>query len=1091
MRLLARVSLLQALLVLALRGQEITAGLNGLVTDPGGAIIASAELSLTHADTGLVRKIKSDNAGAYAFTAMPIGRYTLEASHAGFKKMKRDGIELHIGDHVEFDVKLQVGDMAQEVTVTASTEQVELETSEQGGLISGDQVRELQLNGRSFMTLLELLPGVSSNLPDRVDPNTSPDISINGARSSSSSFNIDGGNNSDVIVGSGSLNTFTSIESIAEFKVVTSTFAAEYGRGGFSQVNVVTRGGGKNIHGSVFHFLRNDAFDARDWFTHQVLPLKLNNFGYTIGGPVSAPFYNKRRNKTFFFFTQEFNLLSQRADAVNTTVPTAANIAGDFTGRNPVIIDPANKNAPFPDNRIPLSRMDPNGQKLLSLFPAPNFAGPGGINYTSALPATQNWREDMVRIDHTFSPAWKIFGRYAKDKADVYNPYGGTTTSGLNMRFPGVSTTTATRPGSNITFNLTGVISQKLLNEFSATYSSRIITQDPSNITRATRKGLGINIPELYPENDGDVIPTVALNSNYASISVARVYLKKLFNAEVSDNVTRIAGKHTFKFGGTYSRGGNRENPTAPVTNGSFSFNTGFTRDPVANLLLGLPLSYSEAEHFVVAHTRFAYAEAFVQDDFKVTSRLTLNYGLRYAAYFNPYDTANIATNFLPARFDPAKVVPIDPATGLRKPGGDPFNGLVIAGKNSPFGNDVTNNNTNLWGPRFGFAWDLFGKRKTALRGGYGIFYSRPLIGTFINSSFDNPPFAKSVTLNNVLLSDPLQGQATPDGAPTITALGVKMNAPTIQQWSLGVQQDIGKRAILNLSYVASKGTHLMRPTSLNNPEPGLLQQRGGNVNAIRPYLGWGAITVREGTADSHYHSFQASMNRRMTKALSFGFAYAWAKSIDNGSSERGGSDIPPDSRYASLERGPSDFDRKHVLTANYIYLLPNAVSKNRAFAAAVLNGWQLSGITRMFGGRPFDVQISTDVAGIGATQNQRPIVIANTEGPRTIEQWFNRNAFARPATGTFGNMGRNSIRGPGVHKWDASLFKNFRLGEHGRNLQFRSEFFNVFNHASFAQPATSLTTTATGVSPLLNNFAVITGTRDARVLQFALKLSF
>src|SRR5262249_42378424 len=291
--------------------QEVTGSVTGRVKDSAGQTIVGAEVTALHGATGAARNVTTGPDGAYVFTALPIGGYQISVTHAGFKKAVRSGVELHISDRLNLDITLEVGQVAEEVTVVADAAQVQSESSEQSGLISGDQVRELQLNGRSFMTLLELLPGINSDMPDRADPNTNPSLYVNGARSSASSFNIDGGNNSDVIVGSGSLNTFTSVDTIAEVKVITSTFAAEYGRGGFSQVNVVTRGGTRRFHGSLYHFLRNDALDARDYLTHQALPLKLNNFGYTIGGPVSLPGgYNRGRNKTFFFFTQEFNRIS-------------------------------------------------------------------------------------------------------------------------------------------------------------------------------------------------------------------------------------------------------------------------------------------------------------------------------------------------------------------------------------------------------------------------------------------------------------------------------------------------------------------------------------------------------------------------------------------------------------------------------------------------------------------------------------------------------------------------------------------------------------------------------------------------------------
>ncbi len=1084
---------------LAVSAQESTGAISGHVQDAAGAMIAGSEVTATHRETGAARKTVTDADGSYTFTALPIGGYQIAVAHAGFKKAVRGGLEVHVGDHLSIDIRLEVGELVQEVSVVANAPQVETESSESGGLISGEQVRELQLNGRSFMTLVELLPGVSSDMPDRTDPGTSTALSINGSRSSGASYNIDGGNNSDVIVGGGSLNTFTSVDTIAEFKVLTSTFPAEFGRGGFSHINVVTRGGTQRFRGSLYHFFRNDKLDARDYCSHQVLPLKLNNFGYTIGGPLLLPWgFNRSRKKTFFFFTQEFNRISTRGTAVNTTVPTEAERRGDFSGRgagrdgrwetaDDPVVDPLT-GVGFPGGIIPPSRIDRNKVKLINLYPLPNFVGPGAINYTSAAPSQQHWREELIRIDHIFSPGWKMYARYAKDSAFVRNPYGGWQPTSVGTRFPGISTTHANRPGQNLTVNVT-TVGRRWLNEFVFTYAGREITQSPA-LEEADRTKLGIDIPELFPENDGNVIPTVNLGSGYAALNVSRVWLKQLFNLEVSNNVSRVLGKHIFKTGALYTYGGNRENPTSPNTNGSFSFNTSFSKSPVANMLLGMPYSYTEAERFVVSRARFAMFEAFAQDDYRATRRLTLNVGLRYSAYFNPWDTHDVLSNFLPQNFDPARAREIDPRTGRLLPGtGDPLNGVVLAGKDSPYGRKVTENNTDLLGPRFGFAWDLFGKKKTALRGGYGVFFTRPLIGTFINNAFDNPPFSRSVTLLLGGSSDLRQGaEEAPTSVSNVTALGVPMLAPTTQQWKLGIQRETPLRHLVDVSYVASHGTHLFRPLNINSPEPGVAAAQGVHVNYVRPYRGWGSITQRQSTACSTYHSLQVTVNRRMARTLSYGIAYTFSKSIDNASSDRGSSDIPPDSRDARRERGLSDHDRRHIFTANYIWYLPRFVRRGRL--RWVVNGWQVSGITRLNSGTPFDVVLSQDVAGVGSTQNQRPDLIAGPRGPRTVEEWFNRNAFARPASGTFGNMGRNTLIRPGMNKWDLSLFKNFAFKE-GRSLQFRSEFFNAPNHPTFTTVGSSLTTTATGVNPAANSFAVITATRDARVLQFALKLNF
>ncbi len=1081
--------------------QEVGGSIRGRVLDPTGASVAGAEVVATHAETGGQRKTITGQDGVYAFPDLPIGAYQLAVTHTGFKKALKKGIELHVSDRLGIDVTLEVGDVVQEISVTETVEQVQTESAEQGSLISGEQVRELQLNGRSFMTLLELVPGVASNMGDRMDPNSSPSVSINGARSTASNFNIDGGNNSDVIVGSSALNTFTSVESIAEFTVLTSTFSAEYGRAGFSQVNVVTKGGTKAFHGSFYEFFRNDKLDARDYFSHQVLPLKLNNFGYSLGGPAPLP-YNRGRDKTFVFFVQEFNRISMRQSAVNTTVPVREYKRGDFRGLGPgrdgiletaddPVIDPLT-GAGFPGGIIPPSRIDSNAVKLLSLYPDPNFKGPGAINYTSAAPSIQNWREEVIRIDHNFAPSFKLYGRYVQDSTFVRNPYGGSGTTGNYTPWPGIASTQSDRPGKNFVAHATHVIGLTLIHQAHFAYARRYFDMF-STSTLADRTQLGITIPELFPENRGNIIPGIQLTS-HATLNVRGAGHKELSTFELSDNLAKIAGRHILKAGAYYFYAGNYEQKFAPQTNGGFQFTTGFSKHAVANMLLGLPYAYSEVEKTVWTDARFASLEAFLQDDLKATARLTLNLGLRYATYFSPYDRRNVLSNFVPALWSLARAPRVDPASGVLAPGsGDPLNGIVEAGKNSPHGRKLTGNNTHLLGPRFGFAWAPSRDKRTSFRGGYGIFYTRPMLGTFLDTGLNNPPFSRSVSLLNPLLKNPGAGIEPASAPPSLIAVSLPMLAPTVQQWSLSLQREVFPRAVLGVSYVGTHGTHLMRPVNINAPEPGVVGASPGNrVNAVRPYLGYGSISYRESSGSSVYHSMQVSFNRRLAGKLTSGVAYTWGKSIDDGSSERADGDLPPDKRNVRAERGPSDFDRTHIFTSNFVWHLPRLARGPLARPALrpALDGWQVSGIARMWYGVPLDVTMSYDVAGIGGTQNQRPNVSSNARGPRVTEQWFNREAFARPVNGTFGNLGRNALRGPGVHKWDLAWFKNFPVRER-KNLQFRAEMFNAFNHPSFTSVGRTLNTTATGINPLAGNFAVVTDTRDARVVQFALKLTF
>jgi len=763
---------------------------------------------------------------------------------------------------------------------------------------------------------------------------------------------------------------------------------------------------------------------------------------------------------------------------------------GDFSLFSPAIVDPSNNNAPFAGGQIPSSRLDANAVKILTLYPDPNFVGPGTLNYTSAFASTQNWREEVLRLDHNFTERFKMYGRLIVDSTYVRNPYGGSGMTGAYTPFPGLGETQSDRPGANVVLNASKVLNDTTINQTNFSYSRRYFDMF-SRAGYATKKTLGLTIPELYPENDGDVLPVISM-SNYAAINVKGSGHKELMTFEFSDTLSKIAGKHVLKAGVYTQYGANREQKFAPNTNGTFGFGTGFAKNAVANLLLGLPSNYSEVDKTAWNDIRFSSYEAFVQDDFKVLPRLTLNFGLRYAAYLAPTDLNNIFTNFIPSMWKAADAPKLDSSGLLVSGTGNALNGTVQAGVNSPFGRRITENQAVIFAPRFGFAWAPFRDGKTSVRGGYGIFTTRPMLGVYEDAGLSNPPFSNTVTLLNPMLEDLSAGKQSTVAPGSLVMLGSPMRATMVQQMSFGVQREVVKNTKLEVSYVHTHATRLMRPININVPQAGVLGASPGNrLNTYRPYVGYSTISNRETSGGSLYDGLQVSFTRRVS-TLTLGVAYTYSKSIDDGSSERGGGDMPPNKDNIRAERAVSDGSRGQVFTANFIWQAPK-LARGRldgAVGRSVLNGWQLSGIARLWSGVPLDVLLSYDIAGIGATQNQRPNVVAATAGPRTPNQWFNTQAFALPAVGTFGNLARNAVAGPGVNKWDLALFKSFRMSEKW-TAQFRAEYFNVFNHPSFTTVGTTLTATATTINPATGNFGVVTATRDARVAQMSLKVSF
>lgn len=1085
-------SLILLLSVALLPAQQAGGEISGRVVDASGAVVAGVEVVAVHTETGQIWRTNTTDKGDFALPNLSVGTYEVAVSHPGFKKSVRRGLTLHVSERLGVEFVLEIGQLTETVSVEAVSETVRTESAEQGGIVTGEQIRELQLNGRSFMTLLELIPGVASNMADRADPNTSPDVSINGARSTASSFNIDGGNNADVMVGSSALNTFTSVDSIAEFNVLTSTFSAEYGRGGTSQINVVTRGGAKDYHGTIYEFFRNNKMDARDFVTHMDLPLRLNDFGFTLGGPISLFGYNRDRTKTFFFISEEFNRLTTRNGAVTTTVPTEAERMGDFSASGVTLKDPITKE-PIPGNKIPANLINPIAAKILTLYPLPNFEGPGNINYASAEAAKQPFREDMFRIDHQFNDNFRLYGRYTQDTAQIINPYGGSGYTGVYTKIPGIGTTNADRPGKSFALNSTQIIRPNLVNQVNANFSRRIFDMYPTS-EKGTKDYLGVDIPEVYPENDRNTLPVISL-SNYAGINVARRGHKELFTLEAADNLTWVKGHHVIKTGVYYSYYGNREQKFNPNVSGTFTFNTTIMSNDLAAMLLGLPTTYSEISKTVYGDMRWSAFEAYLQDDIRVHPQLVLNLGLRVANYFHPYDRNNLLSTFVPSEYSLANAVQLTTKGAIIPGTGDALNGMVYAGSSSSYGRKITNDNKFLLGPRFGFAWSPAASKRWVVRGGYGIFHTRAIPGVYADTGLNNPPATESITINRPSLSDPTSGSTVANTTPlNLVTLGLPMDAPTIHQWSFGTEFRVPLNAILSVSYVGSHGTHLMRPLNINDPLPGQADAQGVSVNFIRPYRGWGTIVQRQTTGNSNYNSLQVTLNRQLAKGFAGGLAYTWGKSIDDGSSDRGSGDVPPDQRNMRAERAISDMDRTHIFTANFNWNLPNLARGPLSIRPLrfMLNGWQSSGIVRLWTGMPFDVVMTKDVAGIGLVQNQRPDVIGDTKGLRTPDQWFNIAAFARPATGTFGNMARNSMRLPGVNKTDLAILKNFQFREGTAwKLQFRAEMFNAFNHPSYNGLGNTLTVTDTGVNTSAGSFGFVTDSRDARVVQLALKLYF
>jgi hypothetical protein len=1088
--------------------QDVTASITGFVTDTAGAAVKGAAVTATNIATGEQRKATTDDSGQYTIAGLPIGTYTVVVEQAGFKKYVQDNVVLHVNDKTPINVELAPGNVQEVVTVTAGPPLVKTETHTVEGLLTGEMIRELPLNNRNFAQLTQIVPGVSSTQGSTVSFGglSTVAISINGGRTTAINWSIDGSRNVDT-GSNATLFNYPSVDAIAEFKILTNSYDAQFGRNAGGVVNVVTRSGTREFHGGLYEFLRNDVLQARNPFQTTPLrglssndcfseanpendprckykgPLRYNNFGYNIGGPVWIPrLYNRGHDKTFFFFSEEFR--RQRGVSVLSGLyPTDAQRSGIFTT---AIKDPTTGQN-FGNNTIPDNRIDANAKAIIAHFmPLPNSPSEGPNNFRTVASTPADFHQELLRVDHSFSDNWRIWGRYVHDLTSTVE--SGGLFNGIV--FPGVATTATSSPADNVVVRLTSVISPTLLNEVGYDFARNAITSVLTG--NALRSNFSdIKIPEIFEGSPSGGLPAISITGFNSPLGVLAPFQNDNPSHTFSDNATWSRAAHTLRFGGLISFEAKNENSQGASTPGSFSFTGNTTGNAFADFLLGRARTYVEDQTDVTVHERYKAFEWYAQDTWKLRRNLTVDLGVRHSIFLNPYDTQNLLTSFLPRLFDPAKAVKLNATPGALQgtiiPGsGDRFNGIIFAGENSPYGKYVQSSTYNTIGPRIGFAWDTFSDGKMAVRGGFGIYHDRSLIGIVEQNAFSDPKANQRVSIDNALLSNPSGGAPNTSIFPLgLTATGDPFKIPTTIQWSLGIQRELTKDSVLELTYAGSHGYHLLHQFQLNQPRPGAQAKAGLPLNFVRPFIGFAGINVRETTANSSYNSFQASFRKRLSHGLLFNASYTFAKTLTDSSDDRG--NTPQDTLNYRIERGRAAFQRAHVLNLSYLWEIPFPKDAP-AHLNAVLGGWQLAGATFFWSGLPLTVIQGGDFLGTGG--NTRPNLIADPEGPKTVAQWFNTAAFAA-ATTSFGTSGRGVIIGPGVNNWDVSLVKNFRWRENLR-LRFSTDFVNAFNHQNLGNPSVSPTFDATTLKQTNTNFGRITGlSRDPRIIQFGLKFNF
>ncbi|HEY7616457.1 MAG TPA: carboxypeptidase regulatory-like domain-containing protein, partial [Terriglobales bacterium] len=810
--------------------------------------------------------------------------------------------------------------------------------------------------------------------------------------------------------------------------------------------------------------------------------LRYNNFGWNLGGPILLPGgLNKNRDKLFFFTGMEFKRLS-RGNLQNWNVPLPAQRNGDFSAVA-APRDPAN-NQPFPGGIIPAARFSPNGKRLVDLYPQPNFTGTGG-NFRFFAPDRLDTNQYILKGDYNLSERHQLAVHWLRD---YYTSVQNITNTVLYDR---------DIPGTNMSAKWTWVTSPTTVNTFQFTFTGNVILQgkfrpNPILIRDYSRQANGITYPMIYGNETS--IPNITISGFNALNTQPRNWnnFNRVFQGKY--DLSKVLGSHNFKVGTLIMRS-RKNQDNQPAINGSFNFSPGHalhSGNSLADALLGNFNTYTEASAGREGWFRFSQAEFYVADNWKASSHLTLDLGLRYMLMQPQYAALQNAVVFAPRFFDPARIPQILSADGQVVPGtGDPVNGLVAGGTELPesariripnasdpevkriyrgLPKEISPYDLGTLGPRVGFAYDLTGRQQTVVRGGWGLFYER-IQGNFVFGRVNNPPFVQEAAISSANVERPAGG--TQRIFPSnITSYDIDLKIPAVQNWSLGVQHKLWSDTLLDVAYVGSSGWHQYRGLNLNQLRAGTLQRYPGvNVQALRPYLGFGGITHYITASNFNYHSMQAQFKKQLRHGGLFNIAYTWSRSMTDST---GWDTVPQDSYNFKVDYSASDFDRRHIFVASYIYPLPFWRATDAWYKKA-FGGWQLSGVTTIQTGRPINLSIAGDTAGIGQG-GQRPDLIGDwSTDAGTATRWFNQVAFANPAAGTFGNLGRNALYGPGTHNWDISAQKQFRFTE-SINLEFRAEAYNAPHHFSYFAVATQLGAT---------NFGQVTSATDPRTFQF------
>jgi hypothetical protein len=1141
---LRRILICVGLLAGTISAQNVTASLNGTVRDSSGARIVGANVTVSNQNTNATRQLSSNAEGYFAFPDLLIGTYTLSVEIKGFKTYKQQDIALTAGQIRSLgDLLLSVGELTESVTVEASVAAVDLASGEKAGVITSADLENTALRGRDYLDMLRLQPGVVDESEGREAPG--PDgirnIYINGARENQKNITIDGVTSMDT--GSNSTtHTAPTINTIAEVKVLTSNYQAEFGRAVGGTIIVTTKGGSKRYFGTGSWSHRHEEFNANNFFNNQKSiqnpPYRFNLAGWSFGGPLWPK--NRSSAKLFFVASQEYMRQKVNYPVQSVRMPTVLERDGDFSqtvdlnGNRAPVYDPyATPTAVFPNNVVPKDRQDPIGRAILNMFPKPNFVDPDPLrarqwNYVTSLSGSYPRRQDMVRVD--YNPGqWMIYARYTQDIDEQHPTYGVWINGSVNYD---LTPLTFRQPGKGFTMNLSRPIGNGWQTQTILGYSMNRLTSSADQPEKIDKKALGINLPQWRPElNPLGIIPNMTFGvpgtSPNPSLSNSMPYknVNHIFN--VTQNISKVRGTHYIR-GGFYIERARKDQLQGTATRGSINFgddsnNPLRTRYGFASALMGIMTSYSESTSAPYGFYRFWNSEWYIQDNWRISRKLTIDYGLRFyhdlpqeesrgqTAAFAPglWSGKNAPVLITSGRNAAGTRVGVDPITGQQynvafigtfAPGhGDPANGMIVAGANG-FPKSLYTAPGLMLGPRVGFAYDPSGKGKTAIRGGFGIFFDR-VQGNPTMNMIVNPPTSFSPTLYYSTFNDLAVSAGSALLAPSTisNSLYGRGTIPQSYQYSLGIQQQVGRYTKAEIGYVGNFGRHLLWQRNINPVPIGAQflnlnpQNRDATTNAVfannflRPYVGYGDIFEYEWGATSNYNSLQSTLTTRLRGGFDLRAVYTWGKALGAANSDT--AQMHPFFDPRAWNYGRLSYNRDHVLTFTPNWRMPKSILPQNKFLRAPMENWSVYVTGQYQSGQPYKPGFST-------TDGEN---MTGTPSAGASMLWLGGDQFMRPGmprvSGSieeayWGNAGAGIMDRPGFFNLDARLQRRFNLYGEKKTLDLRLEAFNVLNHTQFSNIDTTARFDNLG-NQINTQFLVPNAARRARFLNLTVQVNF